>query len=168
MSDLGKCERCGSPLEDYGPVGVDCSNPECLQATMKEEIKKLRASRAFALSFAAEKEVKELRARVAQLEADNAYKEAMISKAFAVLELYGVPRARAKSIHNGIDVLMTRINKESNLYTEMLTDAMKVVAVAQVWADDDSVGADVLLRAAVQTYNEKMKRLNEGLGPKPE
>jgi hypothetical protein len=35
-----------------------------------------------------------------------------LDKAFYVLEMYGVPKSRAKTVANGIDVLMTRMRKE--------------------------------------------------------
>ena len=38
--------------------------------------------------------------------------EIQIEKAFAVLEMHGVPRSRAHSVANGIEVLVNRLQKE--------------------------------------------------------
>jgi hypothetical protein len=44
-----------------------------------------------------------------------------IELAFSMLEMCGVPRERARSVRNGIDVLATRYRKQDIAYTELLT-----------------------------------------------
>jgi hypothetical protein len=43
------------------------------------------------------------------------------SRAFQMLSIYGVPEERAKSVSNGIDVLMTRVGKEVRAIEQQLT-----------------------------------------------
>lgn len=38
-NDLGECERCGSPLESYGHIGIECSNNECFKELASEAFK---------------------------------------------------------------------------------------------------------------------------------
>jgi len=43
--------------------------------------------------------------------------------AYQVLESYGVSRGRAKSVHNGIEVLATRLRKENTVQSAERSDA---------------------------------------------
>ena len=51
--------------------------------------------------------------------------ETEIDRAYQMLEIYGVPRDRAKSICNGIDVLGTRFEKEINILNHEIYDLRK-------------------------------------------
>lgn len=48
-----------------------------------------------------------------------------IERAFQVLETYGVPRARAKTVANGIDVLATRYHRDEHFQSLMERDAAR-------------------------------------------
>jgi hypothetical protein len=43
-----------------------------------------------------------------------------VERAYQVLELHGVPRERAKSVSNGIDVLASRFDKQNHFYEQAL------------------------------------------------
>lgn len=45
-----------------------------------------------------------------------------IEKSFQVLELHGIPRNRAKTVHNGIHVLVNRLSKGNNYNFQFLQD----------------------------------------------
>ena len=59
---------------------------------------------------------------------------AQIERAFQMLEACGVPRERAKTVANGIDVLATRLNRD-----EFFTKAMEADAARYRWLRDKSV-----------------------------
>ena len=50
---------------------------------------------------------------VRKLESDYIELEKNIEKAYSVISMYGIPKERAVTLHNGIDVLMTRIKREA-------------------------------------------------------
>lgn len=50
-----------------------------------------------------------------------------IKRGFQMLAIYGVPQERARYIHNGIDVLMTRVAKEAHLQAIVMEDVTKVL-----------------------------------------
>lgn len=57
-----------------------------------------------------------------------------IDKSFQILGLYGVPRERAKTVHNGIEVLITRLARENEAIRAnaesdraLLEDAVKML-----------------------------------------
>src|SRR5262245_6443000 len=62
--------------------------------------------------------------------------EREVTNAYVTLALYGVPRERARSIANGIQVLMSRIDKE-RMSIQLAGDTLKKAAEALLKLIDD-------------------------------
>lgn len=60
-----------------------------------------------------------------------------LDKAFSMLEVYGVPRQRARYVSNGIDVLGTRFNKEINFREQ---ERNRLLAIVKEYAGKDEGG----------------------------
>ncbi len=63
-----------------------------------------------------------LKATLEGVRSENVSLQQQVERAFQMLEMYGVPRKRAKEIANGIDVLGTRFRKESNILNHEISD----------------------------------------------
>ena len=61
-------------------------------------------------------------------------------RAFQMLELYGVPRERAKSVSNGIDVLMARMRKERDALQRQIEEARNIIEELEPWFEYDPAG----------------------------
>jgi hypothetical protein len=77
-----------------------------------------------------------------------------IELALQSLEMCGVPRERARSVHNGIQVLATRYQKQEIAYTELLT------RVAQL--EIQSARYEKLRKLNPRQYGELWQRNLEG------
>jgi len=55
-----------------------------------------------------------------------------IDRAFQTLTLYGVQRERAKTVPNGIDVLMTRMKKEVECLNQEITELRSRLGLGQI------------------------------------
>ena len=51
--------------------------------------------------------------------------EAELHKAYSILEIYGVPKERARSVNNGIEVLSTRFRKEIAMLEAQIKDCAR-------------------------------------------
>ena len=65
-----------------------------------------------------------------QLMASEADAQAERIRAFSTLEVYGVPRERARSVSNGIEVLATRYRRERQALVAEIADLHGRIAVA--------------------------------------
>ena len=90
-----------------------------------------------------------------QLMASEADAQAERTRGFSMLEVYGVPRKRARSVSNGIEVLATRHrrdrqNKDAEI--EQLQGTVTDLLEAAILVDIDSGDHDALmaLRTAIK------------------
>jgi hypothetical protein len=60
--------------------------------------------------------------QIAELEAENERLNKAIKSAYGTLQMYGVPELRAKTVANGIMVLVSRIDKETEFQAQMIAD----------------------------------------------
>lgn len=61
--------------------------------------------------------------RIKQLEQQVESLQLQLEQAFYMLELYGVPKVRARTVHNGIGVLASRYSKSEQSFTNQLAEA---------------------------------------------
>jgi hypothetical protein len=81
-----------------------------------------------------------VRGLIADLEA----KENEVNRAFSMLEANGVPRERAKTVANGIDVLATRLSKEVQTLEEVIC-RLRAVLEAEAVSHDRLEAGDMLI-----------------------
>jgi hypothetical protein len=85
-----------------------------------------------------------------------------IERAYQVLEFYGVPRERAHSVHNGIEVLITRVKRqresERALLDEMAGALKEAKKIIERHEDSNLPGSAELrlINKTIVSYN-KMK-----------
>lgn len=114
MSDCGNCE-CGAPLASGGAAGLYCTNKECPmeKALVRHVSKSLAQHRG------------ETQSSDGQCGA--------CESAFRALASHGVPRERARSVRNGIQVLVTRMLRESIAQSDEIQRLRGALTDVSLW-----------------------------------